>query len=109
MFKNKNEEDEEDTDSQMIGDNIKYDEEYYNNYIKQFTKHVSDLSDSTTSGYEGNLNQRRYINKGEQGYQDQQQFNEDEEYIENIQLNKNMRGCSTIRFLGCPILNFFQY
>ena len=96
MFKNKNEEDEEDTDSQMIGDNIKYDQEYYNNYIKQFTKQVSDLSDFTTSGYEGNLNQRRYINKVEQGDQELQQCDEDEEYSENVQQNKKIRGCSIL-------------
>ena len=45
MFKNKNNDDEEeDTNDRMIGDNVKYDEEYYNNYIKQFTKNVSEFS-----------------------------------------------------------------
>jgi hypothetical protein len=28
----------------MIGDNVKYDEEYYNNYIKQFAKNLSESS-----------------------------------------------------------------
>ena len=45
MFKNKNNDDEEeDADARMIGDNVKYDEEYYNNYIKQFAKNVSEFS-----------------------------------------------------------------
>ena len=45
MFKNKhNDDEEEDTNDRMIGDNVKYDEEYYNNYIKQFTKNVSKSS-----------------------------------------------------------------
>merc|ERR1712147_518443 len=45
MFKNKNNDDEEeDANDRMIGDNVKYDEEYYNNYIKQFTKNVSEFA-----------------------------------------------------------------
>ena len=45
MFKNKNNDDEEeDADARMIGDNVKYDEEYYNNYIKQFAKNLSESS-----------------------------------------------------------------
>jgi uncharacterized protein YecE (DUF72 family) len=39
MFKNKNtEEEEEVANDKLIGDNVKYDEDYYNNYIKQFAK-----------------------------------------------------------------------
>ena len=38
MFKNKTDDEEEDTNEKRIGDNVKYDEDYYNNYIKQFTK-----------------------------------------------------------------------
>ena len=39
MFKNKNtEEEEEVANDKLIGDNVRYDEDYYNNYIKQFTK-----------------------------------------------------------------------
>ena len=45
MFKNKNNDDEEeDANDRMIGDNDKYDEEYYNDYIKQFAKNISDSS-----------------------------------------------------------------
>ena len=45
MFKNKNNDDEEeDTNDKMIGDNVRYDEEYYNNDIKQFAKNVSKSS-----------------------------------------------------------------
>jgi hypothetical protein len=46
MFKNKNEEEEEEEDSTTAGynkktyaDQNKYDEEYYNNYIKQFKQY----------------------------------------------------------------------
>merc|ERR1712106_267124 len=43
MFKNKTDDEEEDTNEKRIGDNVKYDEDYYNNYIKQFTKQNSEL------------------------------------------------------------------
>jgi len=39
LFKNKNGNDDEDeTKEKRIGDNVKYDEEYLSNYIKQLTK-----------------------------------------------------------------------
>ena len=39
LFKNKNENgDEDETKEKRIGDNVKYDEEYLSNYIKQLTK-----------------------------------------------------------------------
>lgn len=39
LFKNKNDNDDEDeTKEKRIGDNVKYDEEYLSNYIKQLTK-----------------------------------------------------------------------
>ena len=39
MFKNKeNEDDEGEVDKKLFADNIKYDDEYYRNYIKQYSK-----------------------------------------------------------------------
>eukprot|EP00090_Calanus_glacialis_P038120 TRINITY_DN6651_c0_g1_i6.p1 TRINITY_DN6651_c0_g1~~TRINITY_DN6651_c0_g1_i6.p1 ORF type:complete len:308 (-),score=106.42 TRINITY_DN6651_c0_g1_i6:134-967(-) len=39
MFKNKeNEDDEEEVDKKLFADNTKYDDEYYRNYIKQYSK-----------------------------------------------------------------------
>ena len=46
MFKNKTDDEEEDTNEKRIGDNVKYDEDYYNNYIKQFTKTLDTSSKS---------------------------------------------------------------
>ena len=36
MFKNQ--ENEEEVDKKLFGDNTKYDDEYYRNYIKQYSK-----------------------------------------------------------------------
>ena len=36
--KDKEEEEEEEVDEKQFADNIKYDEEYYNNYIKKYDK-----------------------------------------------------------------------
>ena len=38
MFKNNTDDEEEETNEKRFGDNVKYDEDYINNYIKQFTK-----------------------------------------------------------------------
>ena len=40
MFKNKNPEDEEEEviNDRIFADKIKYDDDYYNNYIKQYNK-----------------------------------------------------------------------
>ena len=112
MFKNKNEEDEEDTDNRSIRDNLKYDEEYYNNYIKQFTKLASDLGDSTNFSHEENVKQQSFDKRCEQGNQQEQKLDDHEECIANTRQNKNMIGIYnfqhslTIRFFGGHILSY---
>ena len=38
VMSKKNEDDEEEEDEKLFADNIKYDEEYYNRYIRQYNK-----------------------------------------------------------------------